>query len=142
MDDLVINEQLSIPGIELEFLFARSGGPGGQNVNKVNSKATLCWKVDATKAALYPATLDRLKALAGGKLTEDGTLMITSQVHRDQPQNIQACRERLKALIIAAMHPPKARRPTRPTRSSQRRRMDEKKIQGQKKQGRKTNWDS
>jgi ribosome-associated protein len=141
MDDLYINDQLSIPGDELDFQFSRSGGPGGQNVNKVNSKATLSWKVGETQAPFYPNTLIRLKALAAGKITEAGVLQITSQVHRDQPQNIQACLERLKALILAAMTPPKVRRPTKPSRGSQIRRMEAKKIRGQTKEGRRDRWD-
>ena len=91
MEDLVINEQVFIPSSELDIQFARSGGPGGQNVNKVNSKATLCWNV-AASTALYPTTMVRLKALAASRITEDGILQITSQVHREQSRNIQACR--------------------------------------------------
>ncbi|XZE18084.1 alternative ribosome rescue aminoacyl-tRNA hydrolase ArfB [Pirellulaceae bacterium SH449] len=141
MEDLIINDQIVIPAEELEFTFARSGGPGGQNVNKVNSKATMYWDYQRTSAPLYPVTLARLKALAANRITDKGLLQITSQVHRDQPQNIQACKDRLRALILEAMNPPKPRRPTQPTRGSQRRRMEEKKQRGEKKQGRNARWD-
>jgi len=140
MEDLVINEQVFIPSGELDIQFARSGGPGGQNVNKVNSKATLCWNV-ATSTALYPTTMVRLKALAASRITEDGILQITSQVHREQSRNIQACRERLRGLIIEAMRPPTIRKPTRPTAGSKRRRVENKNIQSQKKQGRTGSWE-
>jgi ribosome-associated protein len=140
MEDLVINDQLAIPGSELELVFARSSGPGGQNVNKVNSKATLCWNLNDTHV-LYPTTLARLKALAATRITDDGILQITSQVHREQVRNIQACRDRLRQLILQAMLPPKIRRPTRPTLGSQRRRIADKKSKGEKKQSRSGNWE-
>jgi ribosome-associated protein len=141
MEDLIINEHLAIPAGELQILFARSGGPGGQNVNKVNSKATLCWDV-ANSTLLYPPSMARLKVLAGSRLTEAGILQITSQVHREQTRNIQACRERLKNLVLEAMKPPMIRKPTQPTRGSQRRRLNEKKITAAKKQGRSSNsWE-
>ena len=140
MEDIVINEQVVIPAGELLFNYARSGGPGGQNVNKVNSKATLSWNVNTT-LALYPATLQRLRVLAATRINNAGYLQITSQVHRDQIAHIQACRERLRALVIEAMKPPTIRRPTKPTLGSKRRRLEGKKIQSQKKQGRTSQWD-
>lgn len=140
MEDIVVSEQVVIPASELIFQFSRSGGPGGQNVNKVNSKATLSWNVETTQA-LYPATLQRLRALASTKINTDGFLQITSQVHRDQLSNIQACRERLRGLVLEALKPPTIRRPTKPTLGSKRRRLDNKKIQSQKKQSRSKDWD-
>ncbi len=141
MEDLVITEHLIVPAAEMDLVFARSGGPGGQNVNKVNTKATLCWNIN-NSTVLYPTAMARLRALAGSKLTDAGILQITSQVHREQPRNIQACRERLKNLILEAMKPPTIRRPTQPTRGSQRRRIEDKKNVAQKKQNRSTNnWE-
>ena len=141
MEDLIINEHLAIPAGELQTIFARSSGPGGQNVNKVNSKATLCWDL-ANSTVLYAAAVVRLRALAGNRLTDAGVLQITSQVYRDQPRNLHACRERMKKLIVEALTPPTIRRPTKPSQGSHRRRLNEKKIIGQKKQGRSTNsWE-
>lgn len=141
MEDLVINEHLIIPACELQATFARSGGPGGQNVNKVNSKATISWNVAAT-SALFPGALARLKVIARSRITDDGVLQITSQIHREQPRNLQACREILKQLILQALVPPTIRKPTQPTRGSQRRRLEGKKITSEKKQNRSSpNWD-
>ncbi len=141
MEDLIVTEHVIVPASELDLVFARSGGPGGQNVNKVNTKATLCWNINSS-SVLYPTAMARLRALAGNRLTDAGILQITSQVHREQPRNIQACRERLKNLILEAMKPPTIRRPTQPTRGSQRRRIEEKKNVAQKKQNRSTNsWE-
>lgn len=141
MEDLIIHEHLAIPAGELQTVFARSGGPGGQNVNKVNSKATLCWDLTSS-TVLYPPTMARLRALAGSRLTDAGVLQITSQVHREQARNIQACRERMKNLILEALKPPTIRKPTKPSKGSQRRRLNEKKITGAKKEGRSTNsWE-
>lgn len=140
MEDIIINDRITIPAKELDIQFARSGGPGGQNVNKVNSKATLTWDLNTT-TALYPTTMVRLRAIAASRITEDGTLQITSQVHREQSRNIQACRDRLKAIILEALIPPTIRRPTSPTKGSERRRRENKKIQSQKKQGRSSSWE-
>jgi ribosome-associated protein len=140
MEDLIIHEHLVIPADELHLFFARSGGPGGQNVNKVNTKATLCWDL-ARSTLLYPNANARLRALAGTRLTDAGVLQITSQVHREQGRNIQACRERLRQLILEALKPPTIRKPTQPSRGAQRRRLNDKKITSDRKQGRSSSWD-
>ena len=140
MEDLIIHDHLVIPAGELQTFFARSGGPGGQNVNKVNTKATLCWDL-ANSSVLYPGATARLRALAGSRLTDAGILQITSQVHREQGRNLQACRERLRHLILEALKPPTIRKPTQPTRGSQRRRLNDKKIASQRKQGRSSSWE-
>lgn len=140
MEDLVINERVVIPEEELLFSFSRSGGPGGQNVNKVNSKATLSWNVNSSQV-LYPAAMQRLKILAATRINSEGFLQITSQVHRDQIGNINACRERLRGLIVEALKPPTIRRATKPTLGSKRRRLEGKRIQSDKKQGRSSSWD-
>jgi ribosome-associated protein len=140
MEDIIIHEHLSIPAAELEAYFARSSGPGGQNVNKLNTKATLCWKLTQSQVLSAPAAA-RLKALAASKITDDGILQITSQVHREQGRNLQACRDRLRALVIESLKPPTIRKPTRPTAGSNRRRLNDKKMSSERKQSRSSNWD-
>ena len=134
MSDLVVNENLRIPEDQLQWTYARSSGPGGQNVNKVNSKATLRWAVPAD--FLPPAPMNRFRKLAQRYITTEGEVVIQSQQFRDQVQNVSSCREKLKTLIIAALIQPKRRVATKPTKSSKRRRLDDKKIQSDKKKTR------
>jgi ribosome-associated protein len=140
MEDLIINPHLTVPATELQASFARSGGPGGQNVNKVNSKAVLRWDLTQTQA-LFPTTLQRLRALARNRITDDGELILSCQVHREQSRNLEACREMLRNLILEAIKPIIPRKPTRPSAGSQRRRMEEKKQTGQKKKNRSERWE-
>ena len=135
MEDLVITEYLTIPSGELQAVFSRSGGPGGQNVNKVNTKATLIWDLNTTQV-IYPGTMIRLKNLAGNRITDEGFLKLHCQVHREQSRNLQACRDLLRQLILAALRPVVERKPTRPTAGAKRRRLAEKKNTGEKKRNR------
>jgi ribosome-associated protein len=122
---LAVTNSLSIPRDEFQFEFARSGGPGGQNVNKVNSKALLRWN-PATSPSLPPAVRDRLLRAVASRLTREGELLITSQLTRDQGRNIEDCLDKLRLLVLAAASPPKARRPSRPTLASKQRRVESK----------------
>lgn len=134
MPGIYVNDRLTIPEEELAWSFSRSSGPGGQNVNKVNSKATLRWK---PSAGIVPrGAWNRFKVLAKRYVTAEGEVVIQSQEHRDQPQNVDACRRRLAALIRQALVVPKRRIKTKPSLSSQRRRLDDKKRNSQKKQSR------
>ena len=134
MSDLRINDQLTIPEDDLEWSFARSSGPGGQNVNKVNSKATLRWR--NARQRLAPNVWNRFQTLAKRYVTADGTVLIQSQEHRDQPQNIDACRTKLMRLIRSALVAPKRRIKTKPSRASQRRRLENKRHRSEKKKSR------
>jgi ribosome-associated protein len=129
---LIINDALRIPAEELRLAFARSSGPGGQNVNKVNSKAVLRWSVRSTLALPEDVKLRFLQRYAA-RLTRDGELVLSADEHREQGRNAAACRERLRQLVLAVAKPPVPRRPTRPTRGSQQRRLGEKKLRGQRK---------
>ncbi len=120
---LAITETLAVPLDEFRFEFARSGGPGGQNVNKVNSKAVLRWK-PATSPSLPPLVLGRLLKAVGPRLTNEGELLVTSQKTRDQGRNIADCLDKVRELILAAARPPKARRPSKPTFASKLRRVE------------------
>jgi ribosome-associated protein len=122
---LAIDDRLSIPLAEFRWEYSRSSGPGGQNVNKVNSKAQLRWN-PGTSPSLPEPVRSRLLAQLGDRLTGEGDLLIASQTHRDQGRNAEACLEKLRAIVLAAAHPPKPRRPTRPTRASRVRRIEEK----------------
>lgn len=132
MDDLVISANVVIPGRELTWTASRSGGPGGQNVNKVSSKVDLRFALEESEALTEPQKT-RLRAAARNRLDEDGAIQIVVQDTRDQPQNLAIALERLAELIRHCLRPPKARRPTKPTKGSQRRRLDAKKRQGSKK---------
>lgn len=134
---LRVTHSVAIDESELSFTFARSSGPGGQNVNKVSSKALLRWK-PATSTALPDDLKARLLARIGPRLTREGDLLITSQKYRDQARNIEDCREKLRQLVSSALAIPRRRRPTRPTRSSQEKRLQVKKRRGEVKHGRRT----
>ncbi len=122
---LIITERIAIPMDEFSFEFARSGGPGGQNVNKVASKATLRWSPGASPS-LPPAVRDRLLKAVAARLTTEGELLVTSQKTRDQGRNIDDCLEKVRELVLAASRPPKVRRPTKPTMASRVRRVEAK----------------
>lgn len=133
-----VTDRVVIPDAELSVTFARSGGPGGQNVNKVSSKAVLRWRAAETQA-LAPDAKARL--LASLKLTNDGELVIACDETRDQAQNISIAEERLRNLVRAALIPPKKRFKTRPTRGSKERRLKEKSVRSGIKRGRGTRDD-
>jgi len=138
MPTLNITTRIVVPEEELVFSFARSGGPGGQNVNKVNSKATLRWKPSAS-VALPEDVRGRFLARFANRLTNDGEIVITSQESRDQPKNIASCLEKLRQMVLQVLSAPKKRRPTKPTKGSKQRRLNAKKQRSEVKSGRK-NW--
>jgi ribosome-associated protein len=114
---LEINDQLRIPETELEWSFVRSGGPGGQNVNKVASKAVLRWHL-AASPSVPEAVKARLRAHHRRRVTAEGDLVLTSQRYRDQERNRQDCLDKLRELVLQAATPPRPRRPTKPSRGS------------------------
>jgi ribosome-associated protein len=120
-----INEHLHIPDDELEWTYARSGGPGGQNVNKVSSKAILRWRL-GSNTTLPAEARARLIGQQRRRITTEGDLLITSQRYRDQERNRQDCLDRLREMVLAALEAPKPRKATKPTRGSRRRRLAEK----------------
>jgi len=129
---LEVSDQIQIPDAELTFSYSRSSGPGGQNVNKVSSRATLRWNVQET-SALPPGVLERFLSQYASRLTTEGELLLHSQRFRDQNRNSEDCLNRLREMILAVEFPPKSRKRTRPTRGSNQRRLKDKKQRSERK---------
>ena len=136
MEDLNINEHITIPGHELSWTAVTSGGPGGQNVNKVATKVQLRWEL-AASAVLPDWARERLVTLAGRKLDQAGNLLISSSSTRSQDRNLELALERLADLVRSALERPKHRRATRPSRAAVRHRVETKRRVSQKKAARK-----
>ena len=132
---LVVTSRIQIPLDEFQFTYARSSGPGGQNVNKVNSKAVLRWPL-TTSPSLPDDVRTRLLAKVGNQVTNEGDLVIMSDRYRDQPRNREDCLDKVRAMIQAVATAPKKRRPTKPGRAAKERRLKSKQSQSQKKQQR------
>ncbi|MEM1303634.1 MAG: alternative ribosome rescue aminoacyl-tRNA hydrolase ArfB [Planctomycetota bacterium] len=139
-EPLVVTPDLTIPAGELRFSFARSAGPGGQNVNKVNTKAVLRWR-PAESVDLPPAIRTRFLARYGKRLTVRGELVLASDSHRQRLRNVVACRERLRAMLLSVVAPPRRRRPTKPPRAANEARLKRKRQVAQKKQRRRSGFD-
>lgn len=125
MDSLEITPAWRIPLAEFAFTYTRSSGPGGQNVNKVSSKATLRWALLSSPNFPHDAR-QRFLERFGQRLTGEGDLLITSQRFRDQDRNRADCLDKLRELLDSVARAPKRRRATRPTRGSRERRLREK----------------
>jgi ribosome-associated protein len=132
---LVVTPDVSIPDEEFEWKFIRSSGPGGQNVNKVASAVQLRFLLHRN-VTLPVSARNRLRRLAGQRLIDDGSILISARSERSQEQNRRDALERLAELIRAALIEPKIRKKTRPTLGSKERRIESKKRRGTTKQGR------
>jgi ribosome-associated protein len=132
---LNVTRHLQVPLKEIEITFARSSGPGGQNVNKVNSKAVLRWPI-ATSPSLPDEVRQRFFSLFRRRVTTDGDVVISSQRFRDAPRNQADCLDKLRAMLAEAAAVPKRRKATRPTGASLVRRRTQKQERSRKKQSR------
>jgi ribosome-associated protein len=133
MEPLVINERTSIAARWLSYTAVRASGAGGQNVNKVASKVELYFEL-AKCEELTPPVRARLAVLCRGRMDSEGRVRIVSQATRDQAKNLEDARDKLAELVRAALHVPRQRRATKPTRGSKVRRLDGKRRDSQKKQ--------
>ena len=133
---LKVNEKIQIPLTEFQFTFARGSGPGGQNVNKVNTKVTLRWPIDKSRS-LSETIKKRIAAKHAKKINQDGEMLIFSHRFRDQGRNVADCLDKLREIISEAAKPVKKRIATKTPRKAKKRRLADKKLQSAKKELRK-----
>ncbi len=132
---LTVNAQIAIPLAEFHFSFSRSSGPGGQNVNKVNTKVTLRWDI-SNSPSLPEAVRERFCSRFHRRITKSGEFVMHSQRFRDQGRNVADCLGKLRELLLQVAAPVKVRRKRRPSRASIERRLNDKRRLAAKKQRR------
>jgi ribosome-associated protein len=129
------NEHPAVPEHEIRIAFARSSGPGGQNVNKTSTKAHLRWNVGAS-SAFSDEQKTAIRAAAGHRLNADDEIVIAAEAERSQAQNRDDAVARLQTLVAEALTPPKPRKVTKVSRAEKRRRLEGKRRTGEKKRAR------
>lgn len=140
MEGILVTDTVRIPGDAIQFRASRSGGPGGQNVNKVASKVEL--RMDLTRIeGISEAALARLRHAQRNRLDADGLWIVTSDRSRDQRFNLEDARMKAAEAVRAALVAPKARVKSKPTRASKERRLDSKKRNAEVKRRRRGGFD-
>tara|TARA_B110000116_G_scaffold118010_1_gene102310 strand:+ start:2331 stop:2750 length:420 start_codon:yes stop_codon:yes gene_type:complete len=127
-----INASITLTDAEIELTFSRSQGPGGQNVNKVNSKVTIHWDLKYS-TSISAFIKRRIQNKYSNRINNDGKLVLSSQQYREQHRNREECCQKLRVIIGDALKPRKARKTSRPTRASKQRRLDNKKKRSRRK---------
>lgn len=131
---------MKIPLHELKFSYSRSSGPGGQNVNKVNSKCTVHWNVGDT-FVLDALARERFYSKFAQHINSLDQVVVSSDQYRDQKRNQQYCIDRLEQMVAEARFVPKKRKKTKPTKAAKKKRLESKRAHSDKKSARKKNWD-
>lgn len=135
MSGVRVNRSLEIPEDELRLEFTTSGGPGGQHANKASTRAVLVWNVEASRV-LGPRQRARIKGKLRHRIDSSGSLRLSSDAYRSQLRNREAVRERLASMVEDALRPEKKRVGTKPTRSSQEKRLQSKRLRSDTKRTR------
>jgi ribosome-associated protein len=138
--EIVVTERVRVPARELALSYARSGGPGGQHVNRTESKVLLRW-APFVSVALDDVDRALLRQRLGPRLTADGELLVTSETHRDQSRNVDDAVERFARLVRDAIRRPTPRKRTKPSRASRERRLDAKRHRSSRKASRRSRGD-
>ena len=132
---LVVDDNVEIPLSEFSFSFSRSAGPGGQHVNKVNTKVTMHWGV-LDSPSIPTGLKDRFLARFHRRINKLDQLVMTSQRFRDRGRNVADCLHKLREMNLEVRNPPRPRKATKPTRSSRERRLKSKRLNSEKKERR------
>ncbi len=139
VDGVAVADDLVIPDREIHFTFSRSGGPGGQNVNKVSTRVTLLFEPESS-SVLTPEQVGLIKHRLASRIGADGVLRVVSQQSRSQSANREAARERFARILADALYERPERRDTSPPKSVTRRRVEDKRLRGRLKQSRRREW--
>ena len=134
---LTVNDKIAIPLSEFKFSYSRSPGPGGQNVNKLNTKVTLKWNVEKTKSLPEPVRA-RLKSKYARRISKSGELVVTSHRFRDQGRNVADTLNKLREMVLNVATAPKKRKKTKPSKAAKRRRLEEKRRTSERKRSRRS----
>ena len=137
---LDVTDRVAIPRTELEYRATRAGGPGGQHVNTSSTRIELLWDLERSKAVTDDERA-RIREKLAARLDSDGMVRVVASDRRSQQQNRQAADERLAALVRHALHVPKRRRPTTPTKAAKEKRLSDKKRRSERKRDRRSEMD-